>query len=188
MRTLALAIGVSLCLGTSAAQALCTTGADCIRERFGVDRTVTNNRIVDRTDRLGDRGRPLNPYLAGQNVANQARRAGRFDATGIAGGRYGADPTQGREIRPDVRYTPSTAFDPYAPGAPISGETPSETEALSVAPYEPVQPATGAPSAAPRIAPSVGARSAPAGQRDRNTPQGSAEVRYTGPQSTGATR
>lgn len=193
MRTLALAIGVGLCLGTSAAQALCTTGVECIRERFGVDRTVTNNRIIDRTDRLGDRGRPLNPYLAGQNVANQARRAGRFDATGTGAGLYAADPLRGGETRPDVRYTPGGGLDPYTPGALIPGETPSELQDLTVAPYEPVQAATGdsaAPSTAPRAVPrtATGIRSAPASQRDQNTPQGAASTRYTGPRTSGATR
>ena len=197
MRTLGLAVAVSLCLGTSAAHALCTTGVECIRERFGVDQTVRNNRIIDRTDRLGDRGRPENPYLAGQNVTNQARRAGRFDATGgaaarggYAAGDFAADPLRGGETRPDVRYTPGTAVDPYSRGSLIPGQTPSELQDLTVAPYEPAQPVTGdtrAPGAA-SVGTPRGIRSAPPAQRDRNTPQESANRRYTGPQTSGSYR
>ena len=192
MRTLGLAVAVSLCLGTSAAHALCTTGVECIRERFGVDQTIRNNRIIDRTDRLGDRGRPENPYLAGQNVTNQARRAGRFDATGGAAalGGFAADPLRGGETLPDVRYTPGTAIDPYSRGSLIPGQTPSELQDLTVVPYEPAQRVTGeagAPGAA-AVGTPRGIRSAAPAQRDQNTPQESASRRYTGPQTSGAYR
>ena len=202
MRTLALGIALSVCLGTSAAQAVCTTGVECIRERFGADRTVRNNQIIDRTDRLGDRGRAQNPYLAGQNVAGQARRAGRFDSTlgGTGGGTgrtgaavYAADPLRGGETRPDVRYTPGTAIDPYTPGSLAPGET--ETGAapdLTVAPYDPAQPVTDAAGATSPAAQGVvrgrTTRSAAPALRDQNRPQGAASRRYSGPRTTGAYR
>jgi hypothetical protein len=194
MRTLSLAIAVSVCLGTSAAHAVCTTGVECIRERFGVDQTVRNNRLIDRTDRLGDRGRPLNPYVAGQNAANQARRAGRFDSTTLdstASRRSAVDPLQPGEIRPDVRYTPGTAIDPYTPGALNPGGT-QDAPAPTVEPYAPALPATGELGAAgpqeqalPR---SRTARPAAPAQRDQNRPQGAADLRYGGPKTSGAYR
>jgi hypothetical protein len=200
MRTLALAIAAALCLGVPAAEAVCTTGVECIRERFGPDLTIRNNRIIDRTDRLGDRGRPENPYLAGQNVAAQARRAGRFDSTmgragrGVAADRY-AEPLTPGEVRPDVRYTPEAALDPYTPGTLAPGPAPSGFEdgpELTVDRYNPALPATGEPGATaageqalPR---SRTARASAPTERDRNTPRGAADLRYGGPRSSGAYR
>lgn len=187
MRTLALAIAMSVCLGTSAAHALCTTGVECIRERFGADTSLRNNRIIDRTDRLGDRGRPENPYLAGQNAAGQARRAGRFDSTlggragAAAAGRPAVDPLGPGEVRPDVRYTPDTAIENYTPQSRGPGEFRADTDGtdLTIAPYDPVMPATGAAGThAEGAVRRRGTLPAVPARRDQNTPQGAANLRF----------
>ncbi len=145
MRTLALAAAVSVCLGTSAAHALCTTGVECIRERFGPDTTVRNNRIIDRTDRLGDRGRPENPYLAGTNAAGQARRAGRFDSTvgGTTGAMAGRPRGTASGAEPpgpgDVGLTDRSAPGQLAPGE-VGPDQPGASD-LTIMPYEPASPA-----------------------------------------------
>jgi hypothetical protein len=188
MRTLGLAIAMALCLGTTAAHAVCTTGVECIRERFGVDQTVRNNRIIDQTDTLGDRGRPLNPYVARQNVANQARRAGRFDATGDRRtSRFDAEPRLEAGTRPDVRFTPDasgalSAPVTLVPGAPPQARDPAE---LTVAP---VQPATGAARDRATGFRAAGTRAAAPTPRDQNQPVGAANRRFTGPQTSGAYR
>ena len=213
MRILALALAAALpvWLAAPSADALCTTGVECIRERFGSGTIVRNNRIIDGTDRLGNRRTAVSPYLAGQNAAEQARRAGRFDSTtgATARGTRGAAAALGSPVAPSVgalgpsvRYAPGTAYDPYAARAPLPDAVPPDAEAasdLTVAPYEPALPATGPASGRaggaagaaaryrPGAAPGQGRPAAPA-EPDRNMPQGAADLRYGGPRTSGAYR
>jgi hypothetical protein len=198
---LALAIATSVALGTSAAQAICTTGVECIRERFAPDNTVRNNSIIDRTDWLGDRGRPQNPYLAGRNVAGQARSAGRYDSTigtggtgGVTGG-FAADPLRAGETRPDVRYTPGTAIEPYVKGSRAPGGLGPQVGDASDATIAPRESSlyptgeAGAPGTAAQVTARPGAAtSAAPARRPQNTPQGAANLRNDGPRMPGANR
>jgi hypothetical protein len=70
----------------------------------------------------------------------------------------------------------------------MTGQRLPETDGsdLTIAPYDPAQPVTGQADVA-GSARNRGSRTAPA-QRDQNTPQGAAELRYSGPRSSGAYR
>lgn len=191
MRTLVLALAAALpvWLAAPAAQAVCISGVDCIRERFGSNAMPRNNRIIDRTDRLGDRNTPVNPY-----VARQGRPVGSVDRREVAPQApfEEALQTSPSDLRPDARYTPGTTLDPYALGLSGAGTVGSglgTAPGLTVEPYAPAAAATGEPgSAAAGVAPRPSAGAVRPGRRDPNAPTGAANGFYTGPRSTGALR
>jgi hypothetical protein len=158
MRTLALALAAALpvWLAAPAAQAVCTSGIDCIRERFGTNPMPRNNRIIDRTDRLGDRNRPVNPYVARQGLRTAPGNRTIYAPTGQQSALEALQPNQ---LRPDATYTPGTppgtVVNPYALGSTLQGATgPAYGAApgtepgvmgsdVTQQPYAPAAPATG---------------------------------------------
>jgi hypothetical protein len=200
MRTLAFALAAALpvWLTAPAAHAVCTSGVDCIRERFGSDTMLRQNRLLDRTDRIGTR-QPVNPY-----AARQSRRAAGLNRADDAAeeGVYGDEALRSpSEIRPDVRYTPEEVL--RMPGIEAPGEPPAEAGGMSgptVGPVLPAEPTPTSPSARAGAAtaasdaarsrdPYAALRRAPAsrGRVDPNRPAGAADLFHSGP-STGARR
>ena len=197
MRT-ALAILLSACLGATAAQAVCISGVDCVRERFGPDPMTRNNQIIDRTTGFSSRNTPANPYVARQGL--QVTPGGRtiYNPTGQQAELETLRPNQ---LRPDAGYAPGAApgttnpylATPYAPGPVAPGTTGAAvgaTTGLPAQPYAPKGTITGQRGAGGTYgtSPYAGGTTAQPSPRDPNRPVGATDAYSGGAQSPGSTR
>jgi hypothetical protein len=185
MRTLALALAAALpvWLAAPAAEAVCTSGVDCIRERFGTDPMLRNNRIIDRTDGLGDRNRPVNPYAARQGLRVAPGNRTIYAPTGPE---TALETLQPNQSRPDAgAYMPGTGTAAPTVGSALGpvrviGPGGAQQDADAAAqPYAPAEAATGPATRAGQTG--VYSRTARPAPRDPNQP-------YAGAQPPGVNR
>lgn len=179
MRTLALALAAAsaVWLAPPAAEAVCTSGVDCIRERFGTNPMPRNNRIIDRTDGLGDRNRPVNPYLARQGLRVAPGNRTIYAPTGDQ--EAALETLQPNQIRPDAGAAAPSVGSALGPARVIGpGTQPGDAAAQ---PYAPAAAATGPATGATTGQTGAWGRDARPAPRDPNQP-------YAGAQPPGVNR
>lgn len=172
MRTLALALAAALpvWLAAPAANALCTSGIECIRERFGADRFLRQNRLLDRAAPVVGTRAAVNSYNARRTRATASvdrvpgalrrpERAGMLEDA--FGGQIGGALGTTRILVPGERWSPEDEMAPAIGGrggsvtaslgdtAPDSGSPPGAIEVRPGIFYTP----GGTPGMAPGAVP-----------------------------------
>lgn len=125
----ALVAFLPLWLAAAPAGAVCLSDIDCIRQRFGQDRMLQQNRVLERARPAGAR--------AHANRGPSVRRDGVHDAsrTGNAPDAGSDDARDAVEVRPGVFYAPGGALG--APRIPGRDDPASDEAGPTIRRYQP---------------------------------------------------